>query len=220
MAKDIISAPRILNNPGAFPPPLQLLIVSASERFLSAGDHRRLFDAVKQWFIIHHRVVLQYRVTLRVPLLQASLKPQLLARMSEVFRSAHFWPAPLQDFLLSRVKLVSGKTQKVKICWLLPDLPKIIPLLCSSLPNLTVLVTNCAIARVCHMYMATQYSATHKCSPPLTSGCHQQFFHRTSKIPLSLHGHGLTVISKNRFYGSLPLSLTIEEPFLIICCCR
>ena len=114
MAKDIISAPRILSNPGAFPPPLQLLIVSASERFLSAGDHRRLFDTVKQWFIIHHRVVLQYRVTLRVPLLQASLKPQLLARISEVFRSAHFWPAPLQDFLLSRVKLVSGKTPKVK----------------------------------------------------------------------------------------------------------
>ena len=114
MAKNIIASPGILNDPGAFPPPLQLLIVSASERLLSAGDHRRLFDAVKQWFIKHHRVVLQYGVTLRVPLLQPSVKPQILSRITAVFREAHFWPTPLQDYLMSRVKLVSGKTPKVK----------------------------------------------------------------------------------------------------------
>ena len=114
MAKNIIPAPRILNEPGAFPLPLQLLIVSASERFLSAGDNRRLFDVVKQWFILHHRVMLQYQVTLPVLLLPVSLKPQLLAHISEVFWSTHFWPAPLQDLLLSRVKLVSGKTPEDK----------------------------------------------------------------------------------------------------------
>ena len=114
LAREIIASPRTLNTPGAYPPPLQLLVVSATARLLSASEHRRLFDAVRQWFIIHHKVVLPYRVPFRVPLLQASAKPTVLAKITEVFRAAHFWPAPLQDFLLSRVKVISGKTPKVK----------------------------------------------------------------------------------------------------------
>ena len=58
LTREIIASSRTLNTPGAYPPPLQLLAVSASECLLSASEHRRLFDAVRQWFIIHHKVVL------------------------------------------------------------------------------------------------------------------------------------------------------------------
>ena len=83
VAQTILKNPKPLSTYD-FNPTLLLAVVFATEKYLSASQHRKLFDKVYQLFLVHHKVFLPYRIPVKIPLLTPSLKIRLSSAIHEV----------------------------------------------------------------------------------------------------------------------------------------
>ena len=95
-----------------------MAVVSATEKYLSRPQHRKLFDSVAQLFLVHHKVQLPYRIPVKVPLLSPQLKMQLTSVIHGVIDRQSVWPSHLNTYLKSRVQLIRAKTSTVSDCLL------------------------------------------------------------------------------------------------------
>ena len=101
-----------------FSPTLLLAVVSATEKYLPAAQHRKLFDKVYQLFLAHHKVSLPYRIPVKIPLLTPTLKIRLSSVVHGVIDKHTEWPSHLRTYLNHRVQLIRAKTSTVSKCLL------------------------------------------------------------------------------------------------------
>ena len=73
VASDILQRKKPLS-PHDYSPSLLLSVVSSTNRYLPHSQHRSLFDKVSQYFLVHHRVSIPYRIPVKIPLLTPDLK--------------------------------------------------------------------------------------------------------------------------------------------------
>ena len=112
MARNILQRKKPLS-PHDYSPSLLLSVVSSTSRYLPQSQHRSLFDKVSQYFLVHHRVCIPYRIPVKIPLLTPDLKNQFSAAVDTAIDRHSAWPPHLRAYLKSRVQLIRSKTKTV-----------------------------------------------------------------------------------------------------------
>ena len=113
LAKDILKTHTPLR-PTDTPPPLLLLVLQSSGRFLTSAEHKSLYDKISTLFLSHFRVLIPYRLPLKIPLLHPPLKKLLHLEICQTIDEVQHWPLCLRSYIKSRVQLISQKMPTVR----------------------------------------------------------------------------------------------------------